>query len=203
MNLKHFFKLKDEDADLCQQMGKRNPSSLLIYLEEPIAAYLGRLSEEIAMSKSYVINELLKNIFNELPDKTWYLPDFFLKNVGMRTTDPVRPGVWVEIKAQSPTKEEQKKLSDLAQLTKTPAILLFGSIPNIGGFNDDSDSHYEFEEHGGFDNYMVFSKCENCGSVKLDFDNSYWFCHKCNKESCHQYHPDFEKAITAAKQARF
>ncbi len=60
----------------------------------------------------------------DLGDAGWYLPDFWLPSVTERNNP--KPGLWVEIKPQNPTREEDARCDRLALGTLFPVYLAVG-----------------------------------------------------------------------------
>lgn len=132
---------------------------------------------------------------------TWYLPDFFLPTVGLRSSG--KPGIWIEVKSleHKGTAEETAKYFNLYRATGYPLVLYKG-IPEYqmeAGYQHGGSSGGE----GWWDNYMNFCKCFKCGCIKVEFlESNYMDCPKCGSH-CDTDHPDLLAAIEAARQARF
>lgn len=123
-----------------------------------------------------------------------YLPDFFVHNVGMRTTKE-RPGVWVEIK---PTyiESEWKKLKELCIATGRDGLLLASTDVN-------NDWNGEKMEAPIYDYGMVFMECERCKHIKIEYsEGNYTICECCGS-TCNNESENIENAIQRALSARF
>jgi hypothetical protein len=131
----------------------------------------------------------------DLGESGWYLPDFWLPDVGLRRDTTT--GLWIEIKPEEPTDEESKKCHALGANDST--VILFVGLP--GEYPDDSGYQYD----NGWDNYMRIMRCYNsrCNYTKIEFmEGNYCYCPKCNSHA-DEDHPDIERAVLAAKSARF
>src|SRR5690625_2304014 len=91
-----------------------------------------------------------------LEDGTWYLPDFWLPQIGK----------YVEVKGGNPTGGEQDKCGMLARATGKDVWLTFGDIPYPG---PDNASGYIFPSDGGWDCYYWFTSCHMCGQFDITF----------------------------------
>ena len=141
----------------------------------------------------------------DLGDAGWYLPDFWLKNIGLRGQEP---GIWAEIKPEAPTETEENKLEKLVIGTKTDGVILIGA-PQANAQDHLLDGHYQYAyepQNEGccwWDNCMTFMKCYSCGAMKIEFlEGNYMYCHKCGSD-CDKWHPMIEKATIKARSARF
>jgi hypothetical protein len=149
----------------------------------------------------------------------WYLPDFWLPKVYDRIG---KPGVWVEIKGQTPTEIESNRCAALAELSERSVILLAGEPmtheegwhgmpPGLDGhyqwtyFNDsDRDTDGGSSPAGvGWDNWMRWHRCSLCRAIKIEFDNDYFTCPICHRNTCTSQDPQIDAAIYAARSARF
>jgi hypothetical protein len=103
----------------------------------------------------------------KLPNKEYYLPDFYLPTIVVRG---VRPGVWVEIKGETPSQDECIRCCWLSQVTQRPVFLFWG-LP--GAVSSDSISGLMYarqigSEYGDnpinkdlwFDTNISFMQCE-------------------------------------------
>lgn len=144
----------------------------------------------------------------DLGEAGWYLPDFWLPTVGLRS-NVERLGLWVEIKADKPTDEEDVKCGKLAGGTGKPVILFVG-LPtpwnkrSSGDSRKATDNGYEFSD-AGWDSCMSFMQCHNeaCNYVKIEFEEgSYCYCPKCGSV-CNDESKGLLLAYDLARQARF
>lgn len=138
-----------------------------------------------------------------------YLPDFFLPEVTLRgglkhfstfTEEDIicSPGVWLEVKGQDPTKEEDRLCEKLGHFTNIPTVIIKG-LPDI-------DQSWNFSQiWPWWDEGMVFMKCFRCGAVKIEFlESNYSECGRCGySEDGMWKHPDILSALRHAKSARF
>ncbi|PEP96673.1 hypothetical protein [Bacillus toyonensis] len=137
----------------------------------------------------------------------YYLPDFFLKNIGLRDDNH---GLWVEIKPDRPNATEEEKMEKLVMGLKSDGIILIGNPSAGGGWSDRGDYHYQYEyyeyDDGNsvfWDDCMIFTKCYSCGAMKIEYnEHNYMSCPKCG-ERCDDNHPMINNAMIQARQARF
>jgi len=126
----------------------------------------------------------------------YYLPDFYLSNVGLRSANPPYKGMIVEIK---PGYDESagKKLATLCEIVGKDGVLL--ADPKVS--NDWSGEKYEVAPD--WDNAMVFMKCEDCGAIKVEYSESnYTGCDVCCGHADNETET-IQKAINTARGARF
>ena len=143
----------------------------------------------------------------DLGEAGWYLPDFYLKNVGLRGQEQ---GLWAEIKQIRPTETEEHKMIALVLGTKKDGVILIGSpCAYPGELDTSSDGHYQYMldpgNDGGFwwDNDMAFMKCYNCGLIKIEYtESNYLYCPTCGGR-CDFNHAKINAATVKARQARF
>jgi hypothetical protein len=143
-------------------------------------------------------------------DGECYLPDFYLPNVGNRSTDI--DGIWVEVKGQAEPMHELDALdtaSKLAELTGEAVAVLCGPLANGEEFQPEESGHFEADplDDGtvAVDNHMRWLKCHNgrCRAVKYEFDESNYFtCEQCGSR-CTNSHQDVVNAVQKARSARF
>lgn len=149
-----------------------------------------------------------------LKNKKMYLPDFFLPNVSLRSTET--NGVYIEIK---PTPKEIDIFTNSIirppddegyEFTyfDEPLVAFAGLPPGLDEWQQTSG--YQISQ--GFDNFMIFMKCLACGHVKIEYnEGNYYECPRCcySKMDCSDlkngiYENDiFYIASNAAKSARF
>lgn len=140
----------------------------------------------------------------------FYLPDFLLTGIGLRSTKN-KDGLWVEIKP--PGNCGSEKLNKLVEASKHDGLLIVGTPGDqwqyeYGGTL--SDAHYQYKRGEGqaetwWDNCMYFMKCYNnrCGEQKVEFlEGNYCRCEVCGC-TCDEKHPDIIRAIERARSARF
>jgi hypothetical protein len=139
-----------------------------------------------------------------------YLPDFWMPDLG----------VWVEIKGQKPTPEEEAKAAALAQGSGHAVILFPCGLPEIESEyevvcpSDGCDGAYWFGCDGGGDNYYRWCVCPDCGKAGIEFDgrSDRLDCkaargcpvHASNGDKTYTPgHPKIAAALKAARSARF
>ncbi len=154
----------------------------------------------------------------DLGEHGWYLPDFWLPDVG----------IWVEIKGGFPLQSEQNKAKRLSICCETPVCVLFGGIPKCNDAYADVDDYMlvftptdgdEWEgwtkQAGGHIDMVisnrsttnVFVECDVCDDPSV-MENTYIGmknegCPK-SENTCQKFryrHP--YRALQAARQARF
>lgn len=151
----------------------------------------------------------------ELPSGDRYLPDFYLPDVGMRSTEDT--GVWIEVKSIIDSDsgwdgEPFDTLTEFAKAKKEPVALLVGEVGN--GVMDNSDI-YEIQDYDGnilIDHPMVIVECVSCGRIKIEFQESnYMTCEQCYSRMAGHASDQFsrigslkiEGAVDDANYARF
>lgn len=136
----------------------------------------------------------------DLENFGYYLPDFWLENIGLRDRNP---GIWAEIKPKTPSEIEENKFGKLVVGTKTDGIILVGTPKARADF---PNFHYQFAYDDGdywWDDCMTFMKCYTCGALKIDYyEGSYMYCPNCGSV-CDDDHPMIERATIKARSARF
>lgn len=140
-----------------------------------------------------------------LSDGTPYLPDFWLPTVGLRRSK--EKGIWLEIKGQMPTADEDRKCELLAKGTGKPVILMVGAPCRLGesSVSDGPGYQHAIHDEGGvwWDNYMHFQQCRSCRHVKVEFmEGGYMVCPLCNGGADDETEMMFA-AREAARSARF
>lgn len=101
----------------------------------------------------------------------WYLPDFFLPDIG--------GGLWVEVKGGEPTKLEHRLLGELCTFTGHSVTFRVGEpMMQIGeGHFENSDSFYvTLNMAGDFFDPMIQDRYED-DPQGLGEDGPYLFCH--------------------------
>lgn len=138
----------------------------------------------------------------------WYLPDFWLPGVYDRHCQ--KPGIWIEIKPEEFTQAESDRCGGLSVATGSPVFEMWGLPTEHEGVwwsmsPDPSGPEVVngIRASGGWDNGMVWHKCDVCGTCKIEFDNDYHDCPKNPRHACTQWHPDIKRAADAARSARF
>jgi hypothetical protein len=144
----------------------------------------------------------------------YYLPDFWLPTVFDRHG---KPGIFVEIKGQEPSSQERERCAALA-LHSQLSVVLFVGVPHTAQEYPPRDAHYQWNYYNdtdrdtdggsspegvGEDNEMRVHWCSACRVMKVEFDNNYFTCPKCHKETCITQADAIERAVTAARSARF
>jgi len=146
----------------------------------------------------------------------WYLPDFYLP--------AVRNGLWVEIKADAPSKGEEDKLHDLCRATQKAATFRCGD-PYLHHHGNDFadgvklssgrnlfDTTWLIEPYNGsevgWDISYMFCVCPQCGKPGMEFDGrGARVCgNACLPDDDKGYSADDARlvvAATAAREARF
>lgn len=137
----------------------------------------------------------------ELNTGEWYLPDFYLPNVGVRSTEA--SPLWIEIK---PTDDHAdfETAAAFVDTVKEPIAVLTG---RSGDTDPEWLDHYEVrysDTHGVMQDVgMHFMACEDCGRVKYEFeDSSYMGCDRCGARCSHQTEL-IQHATKQARSARF
>lgn len=137
-------------------------------------------------------------------DKSQYTPDFYLPDVSLRGEIS---GVYLEIK---PKNYESNDIYEgrISSSIDKPLVLFCGDpIESI----IDIQKHSPFVENKNiqlspnWDNCMVFMFCEECGKVKIEFDEgNYYYCNFCNSSiSCGIIASELEKQAIKARNFRF
>lgn len=103
----------------------------------------------------------------DLGEAGWYLPDFWLPD----------HEYWIEIKAETPTRDEHGKMGELVAVTRYPGCIFFGPIPLPNYWDESSDSGVKFgpgddtiDGRWWTDFPYLWCVCESCGSTGLQFD---------------------------------
>lgn len=129
----------------------------------------------------------------QLPPGSYYLPDFWLKNVSFR--DRADDGVWFEVKGRSPEDDEVALLNILGDVTGFPAVI-------VAGLWEPTPEFIEMYEAAPFwDEPMHFYKCHGraCGHLKIDWGlGNRDECPRCGGLST----PEHEGLLTALRHAR-
>jgi len=64
----------------------------------------------------------------ELPDGTWYLPDFYINAQGLYAPGAHGYGPWLEVKGTEPSAAEVEKLRQLCESHCSYGLLVYGSV---------------------------------------------------------------------------
>jgi len=161
-----------------------------------------------------------------LPSGKLYLPDFYLPDVNMRTTED-KGGIYVEVMPSIPNFGKMHYLYELSQITGKSVLLIEGMPGCFGdGLDVEGDGHYEYSWRpcdcsdddecsiGGYDCRkwwdccMVFMRCYKCLRVRVQYcgrDEPCEYCLKTTGEewSCDGGHPSLEYAVNVARSYRF
>ena len=161
-----------------------------------------------------------------LPSGKLYLPDFYLPDVNMRTTED-KGGIYVEVKPSVSDSDEFDYLFELSRITGKSVLLIEGTPKSSDGHLDsDGDGHYQYSWEpctcsdnskcsiGGYDcckwwdNYMQFMRCYKCLRVRVQYDSRSEPCEYClektgEKVSCYDDHPSLVHAAQVARSYRF
>jgi hypothetical protein len=139
----------------------------------------------------------------ELDDGSYYLPDFWLPDVGLRNFD--KGGSWIEIKA---TVEEIEKHTERMEAFGLDLVAFAGLPPG----EDESYTPSGYQISPGWDNYMIFCICPKCKRVSIQYIE-YAYHEKCNIGAFttadgslvgnNPLNDHINKAIEAARSARF
>lgn len=129
----------------------------------------------------------------ELPSGELYLPDFYLPDIGLRSTE--KSNLWVEIKGEY-SKDEWDTFSEFLKAKNENGAFLTGDVTNDWNV----EANYEAPR---WDNFMIFVKCTDCGRIKYEFsEGNYMSCESCGGK-CEYDNPDIETAVENARSARF
>jgi hypothetical protein len=161
-----------------------------------------------------------------LPNGKICLPDFYLPDVNMRTTEDMG-GIYVEVKPSIPNFDEMDYLYELSRITGKGVLLIEGMPGCSGdGLLVEGYGHYEYswrpcncsEENecsiGGYDCRkwwdccMVFMRCYKCLRVRVQYCTRYEPCEYCLKNTgeespCDADHPSLVPAVAVARSYRF
>jgi hypothetical protein len=166
--------------------------------------------------------------FRMFTDGELYLPDFYLPDVNMRTTED-KGGIYVEVKPPPlnfNTKEGMRLVAHLAELSYITgkSVLLIEGMPALWDdifvdkgygeiyFDAEGDGHYEititpdFDER--WDTNMLFARCYKCFRVRVQHGWHQGPCEYCLKQSdeksrCDAAHPSLVHAVNVARSYRF
>ena len=152
-----------------------------------------------------------------LPSGKLYLPDFYLPDVNMRTTEDMG-GIYVEVKPSRPDSGELDYLFELSWITGKRVLLVVG-MPSCDGryFDAEGDGHYECSwapDGMTWDDRMLFARCYGCLRVRVQhgyYQEPYeygQYCEYClnqlgEKSPCNAAHPSLVTVVTVARSYRF
>jgi len=163
-----------------------------------------------------------------LPSGKLYLPDFYLPDVNMRTTED-KGGIYVEVKPSTPNFGEMHYLYELSQITGKSVLLIEGMPACDGdGLYVEGDGHYEYswrpcdcsdedeclcstdeiDWRKCWDCGLIFMRCHKCRRVRVQYSSRCEPCEYCLKKTgeewpCHQGHPSLVYAVAVARSYRF
>jgi hypothetical protein len=157
-------------------------------------------------------------------DGELYLPDFYLPDVNMRTTED-KGGIYVEVKPPPlnfNTEEGKRLLVHLLELSwiTGKSVLLIEGMPALweNYFDAEGDGHYEITITSNFDERwdyrMLFARCYKCFRVRVQHGwhqepcESGQYCEYClnqlgEKSPCDAAHPSLVYAVKVARSYRF
>jgi len=146
-----------------------------------------------------------------------YLPDFYLPEVNMRTTEN-NGGIYVEVKPSRPSSDELDYLFELSRITGKGVLLLEGMPASWESFFDaEGEGHYDCSwapNDMTWDVGMLFARCYKCLRVRVQHgwhQEPYEYCAHCEycfkqsgeKSRCDPAHPSFVHAVKVARSYRF
>jgi len=162
-----------------------------------------------------------------LPSGKLYLPDFYLPDVNMRTTED-KGGIYVEVKPSVSDSDEFDYLFELSRITGRSVLLVEGMPICSDGYWLEGDGYYEYSWEpcdcsdedeclcfsGGYDHRkcwdcgLIFMRCYKCRRVRVQYgtrDEPCEYCLKTTGEewSCDGGHPSLEYAVKVARSYRF
>jgi len=146
-----------------------------------------------------------------LPSGKLYLPDFYLPDVNMRTTED-KGGIYVEVKPSRPDFRKMDYLFELSRITGKSVLLIEGK-PALWHtfFSAEGDGHYEYSWTASgktWDVCMRFAKCYKCFRVRVQFAFIQEPCEYClentgEKSTCDEGHSWLVYAVAVARSYRF
>lgn len=133
-----------------------------------------------------------------------YLPDFYLSNAGVRSTE--NTGMWFEVSNDVPEKWKGgvfERMGNVVEKSQKPAGIADGSPDG----RQRPENLYEvnlvdpdYEQSTCVDWPMEWMKCDDCDSIKLEFqEGSYMHCEYCGG-GCGPDHDDIEIAIQKVQE---
>lgn len=126
----------------------------------------------------------------------YYVPDFWLTNVYMRST--LIKGVLFEVKPESYIGYKHPALTEVAEYLHVGATLAVGF-----DFTRWSTWKELFQVSPGWDNCMMIYRCE-CKATKFDYDEGHYYqCPVCGKAEGHMMGSRIQEAYDIALAYRF
>lgn len=113
----------------------------------------------------------------------YYLADFWLPEMQL----------WVEIKGEHPTEDEQRLAHQLADGSNHQVVILWDGIPSA---NDPSDGYIYYPD-GAWDNGQQICECPDCGLLGIKFDGRSDRLACKGPEGCPKHSPNQDKAYTS------
>ena len=155
-----------------------------------------------------------------LPSGKLYLPDFYLPDVNMWTTED-KGGIYVEVKPPGSNFNpyENQHLFELSLITDRSALLIEG-MPAVWHtfFSAEGDGHYEYTSVTHEKQYwsfgMRFARCYECRRVRVQYGyyrvayENGLYCEYCLnqlgvKSPCNAAHSSLVAAVYVARSYRF
>jgi len=156
-------------------------------------------------AKWAVFFDLMKIVWEYEPeaftceDGSQYTPDFYLPHVFLR--DEQR-GVYLEIKPLS-YEDNQQYIKRISSSLKEKQLVLLVGDPVAAILNVNRGENRNEQLCPWWDNYMVLMYCNNCHTLKIEFDEgNYYNCPVC-KESAGIIPPALSHAAEVARNFRF
>ena len=107
----------------------------------------------------------------DLPKKEWYLPDFYLPEVYLRSSKKV--GVYFEVK---PSKDKAEEKRNIFEQFDQPLVVAMGT-PTLNVWGDEWLNEWWKER---WDNFMFFKYCKKCKLYEIEFaESNYCVCRNC------------------------
>lgn len=113
-----------------------------------------------------------------------YLPDFYLPNVGVRSTE--KGGMWVEVSTDVPDNWSGgvfDQMEEIVEVSGEPAAIVDGLPTNQRTAENQYEVNQSSNKDGDYmyvDWPMEWVKCDNCGSIKFEFrESNYMDCQSC------------------------
>lgn len=95
-----------------------------------------------------------------LEDGTLYLPDFHIPHLD----------VWIEVKGEHPSPEEESKAQLLAKGTGKNVYLFYGSLPEEVEVTNHLSALSYTPAGGGPDSYYQWCACPTCGKLGIEYN---------------------------------
>ena len=137
-----------------------------------------------------------------LPSGKLYLPDFYLPDVNMRTTED-KGGIYVEVESSTTNYYGTDYLDELSWITGRSVLLVQG-MPKVGGHCEFTCTPYNIT----WDIDMHFMRCYKCLRVRAQYRDCCQLCEYClmqsgEKSRCDAAHPSLVHAVKVARSYRF